>query len=161
MTRARWFLAERDFESASQHFSMACRIFEHGGFDRSDISGYMAEGAFLHAIGSGHTSLESGLKRIFAILGEDVPMDHESWHRDLIELAGADIEGRGRVLPPGLCAHAQETRKMRNVARHNYDFFLKSKAALVIESAKVLAEQLPKCLRDFVRRIDPPSNTSK
>ena len=155
MSDARWIEIEGDFQAACTHFAGAAGLFDAGGFDEAGIDGYKASMALMHAMQSGHTSLESGLVRILALLGEERPQG-ESWHRDLLRRVCRPVAGRGAILPPDLCEHADETRRFRNVATRSYDNFRLGAAETAVASAKVLAARLPECLQDFKNRIDPP-----
>ncbi len=155
MSDARWIEIEGDFEAACTHFAGAARLFDAGGFDDGGIDGYKASMALMHAMESGHTSLESGLVRILALLGEERPQG-DSWHRDLLRRVCRPVEGREAILPPDICEHADETRRFRNVATRSYDDFRLDGAGIAVASARVLAERLPECLRNFRNRIDPP-----
>ncbi len=157
MTDARWIAIEDDFQAACTHFSGAARLFDAGGFDESGIEGYKASMAFMHAMQSGHTSLESGLLRILTLLGEEHPQG-PFWHRDLLRQVCRPVEGRGVLLPPDVCKHADETRGFRNVATRSYDSFEVAGADVAVGSAAVLAERLVDCLRDLRDQIDPPED---
>ena len=137
---------------------MACVLYERGGFDAPDPDGYAAKNAFMHAIQCGHTSLESGLKKILKIIGERIPDDLDNWHEALIVQVCAPIEGRGRILPEQLFAHADETRKSRSLVVRGYDSFDIGKAAATMEAARLLSEKLPGSLMEFIARIDPPES---
>lgn len=155
MSDARWIEIEGDFQAACAHFAGAAELFDAGGFDEPGMDGYKATMALMHAMQSGHTSLESGLVRILHLLGEERPRG-EFWHRDLLRRVCMPVGDRGAVLPPDICEHADETRRFRNVATRNYDRFQLDAAEIAIASARVLAEELPECLREFRDRIDPP-----
>lgn len=155
MSNARWIEIERDFEAAREHFSGAATLFDAGGFDERGIDGYRASMAFMHAMQSGHTSLEAGLVRILDLFGEERPQG-EFWHRDLLRRACMAVEARIAILPPDVCHHADETRRFRNVATRNYDNFHIGPAETAVASARILAARLSGCLRDFRTQMDPP-----
>lgn len=154
MSDARWTEIEDDFEAACTHFASAARLFDAGGFDDGGLGGYKASMALMHAMQSGHTSLEAGLVRILVLLGEERPQG-ESRHRDLLRRVCRPVEGREAILPPDVCEHADETRRFRNVAMRSYGDFKPDGAGPAVASARALAERLPKCLHDFRNRIDP------
>jgi hypothetical protein len=60
----RWFEVDADIESAIRHFRRSLELHEAGGFDDPGLDGYRAEMALMHAVQSGHSSLESALIRI-------------------------------------------------------------------------------------------------
>ena len=157
MSDARWIEIETDFQAACAHFAGAAELFDARGFDDPGMNGYKASMALMHAMQSGHTSLESGLVRILQLLGEERPQG-EFWHRDLLRRVCMPVGDRGAVLPPDICEHADETRRFRNVATRSYDRFQLDAAEIAIASARVLAEELPECLRVFRSRIDPPES---
>ncbi len=157
MSDARWIEIESDFRAACTHFTGAAELFDAGGFDETGLGGYRTSMAFLHAMQSGHTSLEAGLVRILNLLGEESPQG-EFWHRDLLRRVCTAVEGRGAILPPDLCDHADETRRFRNVATRNYDNFAISRAEIAVDSARVLAARLQDCLSEFKIGIDPSDN---
>ena len=113
--------------------------------------------SFMHAMQSGHTSLEVGLLRILALLGEDRPRG-EYWHMDLLNQVCLPVEGRDAVFPQDVCEHAQNTRRFRNIATRSYESFDPSQATIAVASAKSLVERLERCLHDFKLKIDPPEN---
>ena len=83
MTDARWFEVDEDIAAAIQHFAMSADLFAAGDFDGDGIDAYRARMALMHAMQSGHTSLESALVRILDLLGEEAPSGRD-WHADLI-----------------------------------------------------------------------------
>jgi hypothetical protein len=70
MSDARWSDIEAMVASAARHFSGAVAIYQKltATEDR-----YLAEMAFLHAMQSGQTSLESVLLRILELFAEEAP----------------------------------------------------------------------------------------
>jgi hypothetical protein len=57
----RWIEIDRDTASAVTHFSRAGQIADDPAFEAEDMLGYRAQMAFMHAMQSGHTSLENAL----------------------------------------------------------------------------------------------------
>lgn len=155
MTSTLWPAIERNFQSAGAHFSRAAQIHAMGGFSQPGIDGYIASMSFLHAMQSGHTSLENGLLRTLALLGEDRPRG-EHWHMDLLDQACHPADGRGPILPQDVCRHAHVTRGFRNVAVRSYEDFDPEQATSAVAAAKVLAGRLAECLHGFKLKIDPP-----
>ena len=154
MTSAKWVLVEDDFRDAAHHFQMA-EIIHNGEAGDNPIADYIQANAFMHAVQSGHTSLETGLKRILKIIEEPVPHDVGNWHEALVDQAFADVDGRGTILPPEIFADVDETRRARNLAFRGYGRFVKGRAETTAEAAGRLAKTLPDALERFIRRIDP------
>lgn len=95
MSDARWTEIDDDVAAAAEHFGRAVELFAVGGFKRDGLDGYTARMAFMHAMQSGHTSLESALVRILGLLNEEAPSGRE-WHADLVRRAGKAVAGRKR-----------------------------------------------------------------
>lgn len=111
--------------------------------------------ALMHALRSAHTSLESALVRILEILGEERPVG-ENWHADLIRRVAASLPGRRPPILGSLLAEAaNETRKFRHRATHNYDSFDMQGASRTIEAAGALTDGLAAEMLAFKRIIDP------
>jgi hypothetical protein len=109
----------------------------------------------MHALQSAHTSLEGGILRVLEMLGEERPVG-EDWHRALIARVGAALPGkRPSILGPAVADAADETRRFRHRATHNYDTFRVSGVARTIDSARVLAAHLMSDIEIFRARIDP------
>jgi hypothetical protein len=157
---ARWIEIDDDIEAACRHFGNAGRLFDEGGFDAQDLAGYRARMALLHAMQAGHTSLEAGLKRILALLGEEVPTGEQS-HADLIRRVSRPVArpglARPAVLPTSIAADVDEPRRFRHRATHDYDNFDPALARPAIEAARRLALGLKPSIAAFRDRIDPPA----
>ncbi len=155
MTDARWFEIDADIAAAIGHFEKSVALHDKGGFDDPGINGYQAEMALMHALQSAHTSLEAGLVRILEILGEERPVG-DAWHTDLIRRAGAALPGRRPPILGALIARAaNETRKFRHRATHNYDSFEVQETSATIEAAKALVQGLAGEIAAFKAAIDP------
>ena len=151
MNSPKWSLVERDFLSAARHFRKADEIYngdEH-------VDEYFRACAFMHAIQSGHTSLEAGFIRIFKALGEPLQHDVDNWHEAVVDQAFSDVSGRGTILPAEMFADVCETRKARNLAVRGYDSFDMGLARRTAGVAGRLSLALPGELQKFIRRIDP------
>lgn len=159
MTDARWIEVDDDIASACRHFQNAASLYDEGGFDAPGLAGYRANMALLHAMQSAHRSLESALTRILEILGEESPVGDKS-HADLLKRAARAVSAPGRTRPPILseeiARYADETRRFRHRATHDYDNFQPALAAPSIEAARRLARGLEACISAFKNRIDPP-----
>ena len=152
---SRWALVHIDFESAAKHFRMASAIYDERELG-AVFDGYVRANAFMHAIQAGHTSLESGLLRIFKTLGEPAPHDIDDGHDAIVRQAFEPVEGRPSILPPELFRDVNRTRRARNLAAKDYDNFDMDRAAGTAEAADKLAAALPSAIQAFVKRIDPP-----
>lgn len=159
MTDARWTEVDDDVQSACDHFANAVKLHEEGGFDVAGLAGYRARMALLHAMQSAQTSLEAALKRILEILGEEAPTGENS-HADIIRRVSRPLEIPGRlrpaVLPPDIARDADESRRFRHRATHDYDNFDPVLATSSIEAARRLAAALKPGIAAFRKRIDPP-----
>lgn len=159
MSDARWIEVDDDVESACAHFNNAAMLFDQGGFDADDLSGYKARMALLHAMQSGHTSLEAALKRILVILGEESPAGDYS-HAELIKRAARSIDtpdhARPAILSGDLARAADESRRFRHRATHDYDNFVPTLAVPSIDAARFLASGLKTSIKSFRDLIDPP-----
>ena len=139
--------------SAGYHFRAAERVFHRGGLEGAGDEGYERRMAFYHAMQTGHTALESALKRVLAVLGARPPAGSE-WHQELIQQAARPQRRRGPVLSPELVAAADETRSFRHFASHAYDQpFDRDTARPALEAAQLIADRLEGELQDFKDRI--------
>jgi hypothetical protein len=163
MSDARWTDVELDVENACKHFRNAAAILDGGGFDQDGLAGYIQEMALMHAMQSGHTSMEGALLRVLDILDEDKPTGDRR-HEDLIRRAARPIAGsraRPAILSPDAAAAADETRRFRNKATRGYSSFVASRAAPALEAARHLVEALPRDVARFRQEIDPPSDDAE
>jgi len=156
----RWFEVDSDIEAALRHFRQAVALYQEGGFDAPGLAGYRATMAIMHALQSAHTSLESALVRILEMLGEERPVG-ENWHADLIKRVAAVLPGtRPAILPARLAKAADETRRFRHRATHNYDDFEVEEAMPTIEAAMIIANETEAAILRFKNIIDPPGGIS-
>jgi hypothetical protein len=160
MTDARWIEVEDNLESACNHFANAAQLYDEGGFDADDLTGYRARMALLHAMQSGHNSLEGALKRILEILGEEAPTGDQS-HADLVKRVSRAVDTPGHVRPtvltPEVARDVDESRRFRHRATHDYDNFDVTLAIPSVEAARRLAESLKPCVAVFREKVDPSS----
>jgi ribonuclease HepT-like protein len=158
MTDARWIEVDDDLDSACRHFGNAARLYDEGGFDAGDLAGYRARMALLHAMQSGHASLEGALKRILEILGEEAPAGEQS-HADLVKRVSRAVETPGHVRPavltPDIALDVDESRRFRHRATHDYDNFDPTLAVPSVEAARRLAVTLKPCIAAFRNQVDP------
>jgi hypothetical protein len=153
MSEKRWIEIDRDAASAVTHFSRAVQIADDPAFRADDLAGYTVQMAFMHAMQSGHTSLENALTRMLRLLGEDLPSG-ESWHADLIHRVAVALPDRPAILPPDLAEAADETRQFRNRAVRAYDNFKPDRASPAIQAAADLAAGLIVAVTAFRQIID-------
>lgn len=156
MSDPRWIDVHDDAALAAEHFRFAVALFEAGGFEDGGLEGYRARMAFMHAVQSGHTTLEGLLLRILDVLKEERPTG-DKWHRDLIRRVCRDIAGsqaRPPILSEFLCEAIDETRRFRNLAVHNYDGFRADKASATVAAASLIAELLVAEITSFKEVAD-------
>mgnify|MGYP006293782689 CR=1 FL=1 len=155
MSDARWIEVDADIATAIGHFEKSVALYYKGGFDDPGLSGYQAEMALMHALQSAHTSLEGGLLRILEILGEERPVG-SGWHADLIRRAGTNLpDRRPAILSAAIVKAANQTRRFRHRATHNYDSFEVQETSATIEAAKLLAHGLAAEIAAFRASVDP------
>ena len=155
MTDARWFEVDADIDSAVRHFRRGIALFEKGGFDAEGLEGYQAAMALMHSLQSAHTSLEGALLRILEMLREERPVG-EDWHMTLVRRVSSGLSGkRPPVLSASLAAAADETRRFRHRAVHNYDSFRISEIAGTIRAAEKLVAGLKAEIEAFKASVDP------
>ncbi len=155
MRDARWIEIEIDLENAIGHFKKSITLFELGGFSEGGIQGYQAEMALMHAVQSGHTSLESSLLRILEMLDEERPAGR-NWHADIIRRAATALPGRRpKILSNDLAKAVDETRRFRHRATHNYDSFEIADFTPTIKALHELVQKLRVEIALFKNSIDP------
>ncbi len=108
----------------------------------------------MHAMQSGHTSLEAALSRILDLLGEEMPSGRD-WHADLIRRAARPMADRPEILPPVVAEAASETRRFRHVAMRSYGTFDPALAQPAVAAARLLAAGLANAVILFRKRVDP------
>lgn len=154
MSDARWLDVEGDIGAAVRHFSQAASLYDLGGFSAPGLEGYRAQMAFMHAMQSGHTSLEAALLRILEMLGEERPVG-ERWHADLIRrVAMARPGARPAVLDGTLAVQADLTRRFRNVATRAYDGFEPGAAGQAVQAGRLLAAGIGPAIAAFRTAIE-------
>ncbi len=154
MSDARWFEVDEDVAAATKHFGMSVDLFAAGGFGGDGIGAYRAQMAVMHAMQSGHTSLESALVRILDLLGEEAPSGKD-WHADLIKRVSREIAGRPAILPPDLARAAGETRRFRHVAMRGYGSFDAELSRPSVLAAGLVARDIGLAVSSFRAAIDP------
>lgn len=155
MMAALWSDVLEDLASAKKHFGQAVEIFSRGKFDSGTQPDYLYQMAFLHAMQSGYTSFEAGLKRIFALLDEPLPVGSDS-HAALLRRAGRPLEAsRPAILDSALLLTADELRGFRHVAVHTYDHFDADRAAAAVKAAQIFLAHIDPAISRFRAAVDP------
>jgi hypothetical protein len=156
VTDARWLDIQEAAATAKSHLGQAVDLYRAGGFSGNTLDAYRARMAFMHAVQSGHTSLEGVLLRILDVLGEARPTG-EHWHQDLIKRACRSIEGanaRPPILSRELCEAIDETRRFRNLAIRGYDSFDVAKAQQTVAAVQIVVARFVDELVLFRNAID-------
>ena len=78
-----WRDVERDLASSQRHFALAVDLFDEVRDGMASRDQYVRSMGFLHAMQSGYTSFEAGMKRLLALLDEPLPAGAE-WHKALL-----------------------------------------------------------------------------
>lgn len=155
MSDARWIEVNADMASAAKHFARAVEIFAAGDLEGEDLASYKNRMALLQAMQSGYTSMEAGLERILAILGEEKPVDSGAYHADLVRRVSRPIpDVRPAILPPDLARAIDETRRFRHVARKSYDDFSPTRADPAVAAAGVVRDALEPAIAAFRAAMD-------
>lgn len=154
MSDDRWVEVAADIASAVRHFTMSVELWDRNGLDQDKPDQYWSQMGLMHAMQSGHTSLEAALLRILDMLGETAPTGAQ-WHADLINRAGKPTRARPAILTDALVEAAGETRRFRHIAMRGYDKFKKDRAAPGIAAARLLASGLGGDIDAFRLVIDP------
>ncbi len=153
MSDDRWIEIEKDVAAAVRHFRLGIEKYENDVLAGSDPAAYYAQMAFMHAMQSGHTLLESAIVRILKLLRERRP-DGEHWHSDLLDRAALSRENRPPILTPELARAAQRTRAFRHVAMRAYDTFDPELAAPAVRAARLVAAELAGSIAAFRAAVD-------
>jgi hypothetical protein len=148
-----WIEIDRAIASAVGNFQRGREFSRHPDFRTDNVIGSALRMGFMHAVQAGHTSLENALLRILDLIDETRPRG-DAWHADLIGRAGQELTHRPAILPPGLAASADETRRLRNRATRAYDNFDPDRIAPTIQAADDLAQHLPGAIAAFRQIID-------
>jgi hypothetical protein len=95
------------------------------------------------------------LLRILEMLSEERPVG-EDWHMALIRRVATVLPGRRpSILSMELADAADETRRFRHRAVHNYDSFRVAEIGQTIRSAELLASRLKAEIQAFGQAVDP------
>jgi hypothetical protein len=151
---ARWFEIDTATAASVRNFTWAGAFFAKIAAANAPDDRILVEMAFMHAMQSGHTSLEVALLRILDLCEEAAPTG-STWHADLIRRAAIPINGRPAILDGAAARAADVTRRFRNVAAHAYDSFDYTRAIEAVDAAAALASLLPAEIARLRQVIDP------
>lgn len=155
MMAALWSDVDADIGSALRHFGQAVRLFREERFSGIAPPGYLDEMAFLHAMQSGYTSFEAGMKRVLALIDEELPKGGDS-HAALLGRLHQDLPGsRPAIIDDVLFGAADILRRFRHVAIHAYDHFDRARAALAVQAAETFLAGIEPAIARFRTVIDP------
>jgi hypothetical protein len=154
MSDARWFEIDAAVAAAIRNFTWAKAFYAKIPEANAIEERTLIEMAFMHAMQTGHTSLEAALLRMLELCKE-TPPSGATWHADLIRRAANPLQGRPAILGDVVARAADLTRRFRNVAVHAYDTFDYRQAVEAVENAGVIAALLPAEIARFRAAIDP------
>ncbi len=154
MSDADWIEIDHAVASAVGNFRRGIEFSQHPAFRADDVVGAALRMGFMHAIQGGHTSLENALLRILDLIEETRPRG-EAWHADLISRVAQAVGHRPAILPTGVAASADETRRFRNRATRAYDNFDPDRTTPTVAAADDLVRNLPEAVARFRAAIDP------
>ena len=154
MSDDRWLEIDSGIAAAVSHFASAVGICRLPGLHDDSMTGYIQRMAFMHAMQSGYTSLETSLIRIMEARGEDTPSGRQ-WHADLIQRAGRPTNTRPPILPESLLPKIDRAREFRRVAAHAYDNFDPDDAEPAVRAAEKIAAELTDAIAAFRTATDP------
>jgi hypothetical protein len=153
MTNARWQDVDADIASAKEHLAAAVSAYRSG--KPADMADYWNAMAFQHAMYAGYTSFEAGVERVFAMLGEDLPVGRD-WHRKLLERAASELRGERPALIDGaLLGCAEELLRFRHVTMHSYDRFDPRRAEPAVVAAEAFLAIIDDRLSAMKAAVDP------
>jgi len=158
--RKPWHTVIRDVNSAEHHFLRASKLFDVLVLEKShDV--YTVEMAFQHAMQSGYTSIESAIRKIFHITGEEIPTGSSS-HKELLLDSFEPYADRPAIFTDPLVQKSLHAlRGFRHVAAHSYDDFSTDLAAPSARAAKNIAGKLASQILDFIEKFDPCSDVNE
>jgi hypothetical protein len=154
MSDGRWFEIDTAIAAAVRNFTLAGSFYAKIPAAAAFEDRILVEMAFMHAMQSGHTSLEVALVHILELWGE-APPTGATWHADLIRRAAAAFSDRPAILASAVARAADLTRRFRNIAAHAYDTFDYTEATEAVASAATLAALLPAEITRFRQAVDP------
>lgn len=141
--------------SINQDVEEACFRLRKGveSYQKDSLDAFDRQVLLMHCLASGYTSLESAIKRIMKLVGEDLPSG-SSWHVELIQQAGMDLEDiRSPIFSEEVINHLYNLRGFRHVAFHNYSNFSATLAQPAIDSATYIAQSLKGHIDEFMKKM--------
>ncbi len=155
MMAALWADVAADLASATRHFGKAVALYDRELAQRSGPAAYVPAMAFQHAMQSGYTSFEAGMKRLLLLLDEPTPLGPDS-PIALLRRIGEAIPGeRPAILDADLLAQVAELRRFRHVAMHGYDDFDPRRAVISVDAARAFVSGIDGAIARFRASIDP------
>ena len=151
-----WGDIDRDIASSRHHFEMGVALFAELREAAPGRDLYVRTMSFLHAMQSGYTSFEAGMKRLLAMLDEPLPKGAE-WHKALVDRLSEPAPGsRPALLDEATLGRAVKgLLRFRHVAAHTYDDFDEDRAALAVRDAETFLAGIGPALARFRAVIDP------
>lgn len=155
MVDARWIDVDKELQESIKHFQWAIQLFDQDQFNESDLEGYKARMAFMHAMQSGYTAFENGLLKILSILDEAHPRKIETGDAVLIKRAAREIRGsRPAILSSDTARYADELMHFRDVAGSGGSSFRPDDAAHAVAAARKLINRILPEIYSFRTVID-------
>lgn len=151
-----WNDVERDLASSRRHFTLAVEVFDELHDMLQSREQYVRTMGFLHAMQSGYTSFEAGIKRLLALLDEPLPTGSDL-HKALLRRLEEPAPGSRPALieEPALKRALRGLLAFRHVAAHVYDEFDRDRAALAVKDARVFLAGIDPALARFRAIVDP------
>ena len=151
-----WRDVERDLASSQRHFALAVDLFDEVRDGMASRDQYVRSMGFLHAMQSGYTSFEAGMKRLLALLDEPLPAGAE-WHKALLRRLEEAAPGSRPALvdEPALQRALRGLLAFRHVATHVYDDFDRQRATLAVQDARVFLAGIGPAFARFRATVDP------
>ena len=151
-----WSDVDRDIASSRRHFEMGIALFADLREAEPGRGSYVGTMSFLHAMQSGYTSFEAGMKRLLALLDEPLPKGAD-WHKALVSRLSEPSPGsRPALLDEATLRRAVNgLLRFRHVAAHVYDDFDEDRAALAVRYAETFLAGIGSALARFRAVIDP------
>lgn len=115
-----------------------------------------AMATFLHNFYSG---IENIMKRVALSMDDDLPSG-SSWHTDLLKRMGISIAGKRKIVfSEDTINGLTDYLSFRHLFIHSYGFELKwSKMHLLVESIKIVFNQVKKDIEKFLIELDDMEN---
>lgn len=153
MSDARWLDVEDSLQLGMHHLNRAAELYREGGFDGDGLGAYRATMAFLHAMQSGYSSLESSFLRLLDLVGEERPIGPD-WHAALVSRLTVATANRPALLDASLARAAGELRRFRHIAAQSYDLFDPARAGPAVEHAQLVVGRIPDAVARLRSTID-------